>query len=282
MPSTYAHYRFGQEVYRALPENIQKDIKPHLDLYQIGLHGPDILFYYKPLSVNRVNQLGFSLHDKPALRFFEHAQDIISEQQKSESCLAYIYGFICHFALDSECHGYIDEKIEESKITHTEIEVEFDRELMCMDGYEPITHSLTEHIRPSIENAGKIAAFFEGVTPKEVQRALESMIRYNRLLVAPHRMKRWLIYAMLGLSGNYKEMHGLLVNYKPNPGCADSTKRLKKLYDNAVFLAVRLIKEYSESIWGDKPLNTRYRLTFGSKEPEIEREGEHENKAYTA
>ena len=42
MPTTYAHYRFGKEVTEALPRGLQNTIEYHRDLYDIGLHGPDI------------------------------------------------------------------------------------------------------------------------------------------------------------------------------------------------------------------------------------------------
>ena len=50
MPSTYAHYRMGKELIKALPESRQTIIRNNMELYLIGLHGPDILFYYKPLK----------------------------------------------------------------------------------------------------------------------------------------------------------------------------------------------------------------------------------------
>ena len=50
MPSTYAHYRFGQDVLRALPEKYRTTLLQEEDLFNIGLHGPDLLFYYKPFS----------------------------------------------------------------------------------------------------------------------------------------------------------------------------------------------------------------------------------------
>ena len=50
MPSTYAHYRFGQEVLKELPNDIKKIIIENKELYDIGLHGPDILFYYLPCT----------------------------------------------------------------------------------------------------------------------------------------------------------------------------------------------------------------------------------------
>ena len=117
--------------------------------------------------------------------------------------MSYVYGFICHFTLDETCHGYIDEKIAASGISHTEIEVEFDRMLMVKDGYDPIRHRLTEHIVPSMENAEVIQAFFEGVDSEQVRKSLKGMIKNNNLLIAPSKGKRLLINALLTVTGNY-------------------------------------------------------------------------------
>ena len=50
MPATYAHFRFGREVLRRLSPETREAITPRIQLYHIGLHGPDIFFYYHPLS----------------------------------------------------------------------------------------------------------------------------------------------------------------------------------------------------------------------------------------
>ena len=42
MPATYAHYRFGQEVRKDLPEKEKKIVEEFPELFMIGLHGPDI------------------------------------------------------------------------------------------------------------------------------------------------------------------------------------------------------------------------------------------------
>ncbi len=57
MPTTYAHDLFGKEVYRRLPADMKALIRRHGELYRIGLHGPDILFYYM-VSKNPVTQFG--------------------------------------------------------------------------------------------------------------------------------------------------------------------------------------------------------------------------------
>ena len=170
-----------------------------------------------------------------------------------------MYGFICHFALDHSCHPYIEKKIKEIGVTHAEIEVEFDRMLLAKRGHNPLTHRLAGHIPTDMTSAGTIAEFFPEVTAEEVQQALKSMKHYNNLLVAPGHLKRGFIYALLAMTGNYKEMHGLIVNYKPNPKCADSNIRLSQLYHDAISLAVRLICEYRENGAAD----SEYQHTFG-------------------
>ena len=60
MPTTYAHDLFGKEVYKRLPSDMKALIRRHGDLYRIGLHGPDILFYYM-VSKNPVTQFGIEI-----------------------------------------------------------------------------------------------------------------------------------------------------------------------------------------------------------------------------
>ena len=49
MPGTYALYAFGKKVLAQVDDEIKNIILKNMDLFLIGLHGPDILFYYKTL-----------------------------------------------------------------------------------------------------------------------------------------------------------------------------------------------------------------------------------------
>lgn len=92
-------------------------------------------FYYGALGSNPVNAVGFGLHEASGADFFENARRTILESWDSEAARVYAYGVLCHFALDVTCHPYVEEKIRRSGISHTEIEVEFDRKLMLLDGH---------------------------------------------------------------------------------------------------------------------------------------------------
>ena len=266
MPSTYAHYRLGQTVREHLSGPAKKAVETFPQLYLIGLHGPDIFFYYKPIFSTETNRIGYDTHDKSGREFFENAARVIKSHPDDKRYLSYICGFICHFALDVTCHGYIDRKIADSGVCHTEIEVEFDRMLMTEDGLDPVRHKLAEHIVPSSANAQAIQAFFPMTDIDHVKKALKDMIFYNDLIVAPGKPKRTFIKGLLKASGNYDEMHGVVVNLKPNPKCRDSNETLRLLYGQAEKLAERLVAEYMDYLEGKGELDPVYDRNFGSYE----------------
>lgn len=73
MPSTYAHRRFGADVLVQLPRELREKITPYRPLYDMGLHGPDLMFYYRALQSNPVNRLGNAMHEQPGRVFFTRA-----------------------------------------------------------------------------------------------------------------------------------------------------------------------------------------------------------------
>ena len=264
MPTTYAHYKFGKDVMGALPKQFQKTIKNGRQLFDIGVHGPDIFFYYRVLTQNHVNMTGYELHDHPSDPFFGQAAKVIEKAADKEAAQAYIYGFICHFALDSECHKYVEKMIHVSGISHSEIEMEFDRMLLTEDQIEPVSYLATDHIHPTLKNAEVIAPFFDVVTPAEVKKAPSSMIFYHKLLLAPNPGKRRLLFGAMKLAGQYKSKHGMVMSTEPNPACQDYCRLLKKLYQGAVPLAAGLIMKYQKLLSDGAELPSRFHETFGA------------------
>lgn len=263
MPTTYAHYTFGERVLKELSEELREEIKKNIELFHIGLHGPDILFYYKPLKSNKINKLGNEIHKQNANIFFQEAKEIILCNDKK--AFAYISGFICHFMLDSQCHPYI--RTKEDKFSHNEIEAEFDRAIMLKDNLNPITFKPTSHIVPSIKNAECISKFFPETTPEEILSSLSSMKFYLNLLVAPGKLQRALLISALKISGNDSKID-LIKKYNPNEECREINDELMRLYDETIEPAALLIKEYFSSL-GEKGINSnekvneRFNRNFG-------------------
>ncbi len=263
MPTTYAHYKFGKEVISALPRPLQSAIENHRELFDIGVHGPDILFYYYPLKKNPVSAQGYALHDRMADRFFLHAAEIIKQADDPAAARAYIYGVICHFALDSECHPYIEKMIHTSGISHSEIEMEFDRFLLKEEYINPVRYLGIKHIHPTRENGALIAPFYEELTAEIAEKALKGMVFYHKLLHAPCAAKRKLLFGGMKLAGKYDSMHGMVMSLEPNPACREYCQLLKRLYSGAVPLAAGLIMQYQKVLFEDAELPERFRRTFG-------------------
>jgi len=266
MPATYAHYKFGDAVYQQLPQNFQDEIDVNRSLYNIGVHGPDLLFYYHPLKKNVINQQGAQMHDESARPFFEAAQRILKQSNSQAEWIPYIYGFITHFILDSECHALVFNKTARDGTSHSEIEVEFDRMLAIEDGFNPVEKRMGEHLKATAENAKAIAPFFPGYSWRIIQKCIEGFIQTDALLTAPGKMKRNLIYNAMKVIGKYEAYQGLIVNKVHNPKCDDSNQALKTHFDLAVPLAVNQILAFKAHLRTGESLSERYNTTYCSKE----------------
>ena len=267
MPSAYAHYRFGRQVCPLLGSKEQQTILRYPEPFLIGLHGPDIFFYHHPLASSALNRMGHRMHEEPGASFFIPAAKALAAMPAGnrQAGLSYLYGFLCHFALDSFCHPYVEAQVRRTGIAHMELEAEFDRRLMLHDGLEPLSHFPAGHIIPSVRNARLIAAFFEkeGGTPQEILRTLRSMLVCSRLLTAPHLPKRLAIETVFAASGKSASMRGVMIPLHADPACVRSNKRLGRLYRLALPAAADLIRSYRLYAEGKEGLNDLLLRPFG-------------------
>lgn len=256
MPAGYAHYIFGQRVLERLSSQTRDLIERNIDLYNIGVHGPDILFYHNALSKNEISQLGSRIHREEAYGFFEHAKEKINESKDKEASIAYIYGFITHFSLDHACHCYVSEAEKLYNLTHLEIESELDRAILVEKGLNPITTSLTTHIHPN-HYVSKIIAPFFNLKEENIYKALKDLLFYLGFVRAPSKIKRSFVYTVMKIGKIYDSHKGLLINYQPNPNAEECTKELLKRIDDSIDMTAKLIEEYLE-----KDLNDIYYNDF--------------------
>lgn len=261
MPAVYAHYKFGKEVYRALPENIRLLIRENAPAYWLGLHGPDLLFYYHASRKNRVNQLGVQMHRETAAHFFEKGRRVY-RKRPSYVLLSYLCGFMCHFILDSECHPYISRYMKEEHLGHLEIETDFDRALMEEDGLSPVTHNCTRHLIRDLDTEEAIASVLEGITPDEVDESILGFHRIIRLFQCPKASKARFLRGFFTLIGERKGLAGLVMDGKPNGKCERSREALKERMESAVKLAAAEIETYVRVIDKDQPVSIRLNRDF--------------------
>ena len=131
-------------------------------------------------------------------------------------------------------------------------------------GLDPIRTSLTGHLHASARSAAVMAELLpDGLTPRQTERAIRTFLWGNALFLAPGHCKRTVLYTGMRLAGAYHGLHGMIVNYEPNPKCAESNLVLQRLFDEAVPQAVTLITEYLPCIRGELPWSGLYDYTFG-------------------
>lgn len=174
MPTTYTHYAFGQEVKNLLPDKIKEVIEPYEDYYNIGVHGPDILFYYHPFYKNRINQRGVQIHDRTMKDFLDLAFPVFAGQRRKKAAFAYLAGFMTHFILDSSCHPYVRERTEETGVSHAQMEKDWDSVMMLRDHLNPLKYHVTCHIHARPGYSSLIAPYF-GLSSGEVRTSLIDM-----------------------------------------------------------------------------------------------------------
>lgn len=281
MPSTYAHYRMGQQVRNRLHGPESEVIEKYPELYQVGLHGPDILFYYKALIPNRVNKEGSAHHERSGAAFFTHAAQVIRSHPGEDAYLAYTYGVLCHFGLDATCHGYINHHVIDSGVAHNEIETEFDRMLMVHDAFDPITHSMIGHIERAVDRFDLkrdinhqfgnevesdpyevISAFYPGISDADIRKSLKGMIFCHKMYRAPSPQKRAVCFGLMHLIGMYGKLRGYFVNYEPDPECEESNAALTPLYQKGEKRSRALIESFGTFLDGTAVPDPLYACNF--------------------
>ncbi len=266
MPTTYAHYKFGGEVKEMLPAKENQIITTYRKIYDMGIYGPDILFFYKPYKQNKIRKLGSKHHHQEFIKILEYAAEKIKEQENPAEYMAYMYGFMCHFALDSYCHGYINHTKATKGLGHNLMEAEFDRYLMEEDGINPLKHKPTAHMQPDEHMAEVISTVYMEVEKDVALKSAKTTKTFCNFITAPNIFSRFFVYAALLVSGNLGSKGGMIIKHKKNKACEETTKEINRLYNKAKKLAVKLICEFEDNIYSGKPFSKVCNHTLSTTE----------------
>ena len=243
MPAGYAHYVFGEKVLEQLSPQYKELIKKNIDLYNLGVHGPDLVFYYDALTANEVIKTGQRMHREEAYKFFTHAKEVYNNAKNKDAAIVYIYGFINHFVLDYVCHGHIIKMEDRLNMSHYEIESEFDRKCLVIKGLNPTKTCLVSHVHPNKRVSEVIAPFFNFDT-KTIYKGLKDLVFYLELLRAHSKLKRGIIHTIMKLAGVYEKLSPLMISYEPNPKSIEDMDILVNKLNDGVSLSVRLIESF--------------------------------------
>lgn len=116
MPNIITHVLFSQDVRKNVKNNeIVAILERNIPLYEIGANGPDFLFFshampWESYKSHALNRLGSNMHAHKINAFYREAIDCVARQTVTDvrkDMMAYLFGHLCHWALDMVAHPYI-------------------------------------------------------------------------------------------------------------------------------------------------------------------------------
>lgn len=267
MPAIFAHDLYGRDVYLDLKKEIQRVIKKEKDCFYLGLHGPDVLFFYRPISKNPINQKGSRYHERPAAEIFAHGLQVMrneADPKKKAALQSYLLGFACHFALDHSLHGEIGELEETSGFTHAEIETELDRRLLLRANMNPVRTYTACHLK-NTEMTRYVVMHILKEDQAHAKEAIQSFKWISRVFINTGEGFKRLLGAGMKLAGCYEKYYGMVMKKEPTPGLNDITDRLELGFLAAIPFGVELVEGLYESMMAREVLPDAFWGNFEGK-----------------
>lgn len=263
MPSNYAHYRFGTQVLASLPADVRRPIQRFRRLYDVGVHGPDLFLYHNLMAKTIPGMLDGKFHHQTGRDFFTRVCKRL-KQEPTEAGLSYLYGVVAHYCLDSVCCPFIFEQSQVRQISPRELETEFDRFLLLLDGVEePHTYDCSRHIRLTKGECVTVSQFYPPATPDIVHQSVQHMARLTKTLTAPEGVKRTTVQKLLTLTAPV--IKGLVMPTHPNYKCTDLDAQMLALYDRAMELYPILVEQLMAHMTYNGLLGEDFAATFHGK-----------------
>lgn len=260
MPSSYAHYRFGTQIIPMMPADVRGPILRHRALFDIGLHGPDFLFYHHFLKVTPLFRLGSVYHGQSGIEFFTRCCDHL-RQHPSEAAFAYLHGLLAHYCLDSACHPLVYSMTDDTDLGHGELETEFDRYLMALDGIKkPHETNISRHMQLRKDEFEVVAGFYPDVTEKETIQCIRNMALALRLLTIPTAPGHAAVVAFTKAAG--KVTAGKVMTVGPNPRCDHLDKKLLELYEQALAKFPAYLEQLNQHMAYGEPFGDDFKVNF--------------------
>lgn len=255
MPANYALHRFGTEALRTLPQAQQRPIQRFRRLYNGGLHGIDLFFYYQPMLRSGVGELYHTYGSMTGQEFFVQACELL-KQNPSEGGTACLYGLLASYCLGSRLSALFREM--GGSCSRTELEVELDRYLLCQDGKTPAhTQDLSPSLKLTRGECVTLAQFFTPATPANLNAAYGSMVFWTRRFAAPKRRAAKLL--LKGVRGDFA--HQMMADHA-NHRCLHLDSAMAECCSRALELYPEMARQLTAYRENGTPLGELFMPTF--------------------
>ena len=280
MPAAITHFLLAQKALDEFQKNSGVPIVK--DAFIWGAQGPDILFFDNLLTFRKGENLrgwGTRMHDELPSRLLSAMRDCALNLPESDPVRSYLYGFLCHYALDRTAHPFVYWQVETVRpefpgrsddYIHAMIEsaldviiLRYEREML------PTSFDLKQTVPKNPEAQAAIAKLYAeildrlyavSVSPERVLRTLRDCRRLmglsndrttfkKPLLEAWEKRTKHYQYAcqLRGISeeGEFDYANIMASEWRwPTDGGKTRTESFFDLYESSALQSVELMKEF--------------------------------------
>ena len=258
MPAPYTHDRFGSDLLNTLPADIRRTVTRFPQLFRVGLQGPDIFFYYHPAFKTAIGAIGPAAHKQSGTEFFTNAAKVAD----TEAGQAYLWGLLAHYALDSVCHPYVHQQKRENGLIHMQLESEFERYLLALDGVSsPETYHRGHRMKLTRGECVTVAAFFPPAEPGHIHWIMKNAWFFQWLFARPKGPVRSLVLRVLKIIGNNRIY--LVVPNRAEPKFRAVNPQLMELYNQSLRHYGILLEQLTAHMQTGAALGSEFEPDFG-------------------
>ncbi len=112
MAGTITHAYFACDLYDKLDKNTKSNLKDYKENLKTYSQGHDIFFFTFNFLNHKTKKIGSYMHKHDTRNFFKNIVLYIKDNnlQNNYEIMSFLYGYICHYSLDSTVHPYVTYK----------------------------------------------------------------------------------------------------------------------------------------------------------------------------
>lgn len=153
MPGFITHLSFGEQSLSFIEsENTRDFLENNINVFGLGLQGPDIFFYHLPAYICYKKNIGNIMHRSRVMLFFDSLfsyRNSFETIEEKNICDAYILGFIGHYTLDVACHPYIYYRSDHFENLKKSTKYDFGRHISLETDIDHVVLDHYKHLLPS-------------------------------------------------------------------------------------------------------------------------------------